>query len=270
MILLSCSNCSYNGLQFGAVGTSAGYCVEHHVVLRRADETTCPRHLRKDLGRDSREKAHAEHRKVFTEDLVQLTRTREPVNGSGAVDDDTSILEEDPVGEAVTNFGFLESKIGSLAALHQITGPRAEVALLSLSRTYLRRCLLKDGKWTSGVHVLWWTRKQVATPPKIAWSDMRIQTAATLERQFELAAWSIVMLRLNFVADLALSAPENDPLSQLGDIVERAAEAAETPSLSALMAWIRDEGVPAFDKALPRERYTALRQELHQDNDAVD
>src|SRR6266704_3183051 len=110
MIPLSCSNCCYNGLQYGSVGLSAGFCVEHRVVLRQSDETTCPRHLRKDLDRESRERAHAIHSQQFGNDVVQFVRTKQPVNGSPATEWDSLLLEMDPVGEAVANYGSLGSK----------------------------------------------------------------------------------------------------------------------------------------------------------------
>ena len=268
MIPLSCSNCCFNGLQYGSLGLTVGYCVEHKVVLRRADETTCGRHLRKDLGRDSRDLAQQHHAKAYSADYVQFVRTLEPAgNGAAAIETNTELLEKDPVGEAATDYGFLGSKIASLAQLRALPGIRAELAMLSLGRSYVRRCVLLGGAWTSGLHLFWWTRRRIGVRPNVDVTDFRLQTAASIERQAELAAWSIVMLRLNFLSDVGLSAPANEPVSQVADIVERAAEATEIPDLDSLMRWIRTDGDSRLETALPYESYNAKRALLHKDTD---
>lgn len=254
---LSCTYCSFNALQHGPLGLSVGYCVEHRVVLRRADETTCARQLRKDLSRQSRETAHAAHGKRYL-DVVQFIDSHESVEETS----DTHLLEEDPVGDVVTSYGLLESKIGSLYQLRQIPGVRAELAMLSLGRGYVRRCFLRGGPWTSGLHLFWWTRQRLGRPPKIVISDFRTQTAASLDRQFELAAWSVVMLRLHFMSDVTAAAPNTDDVSALADLVELAAEACQRPNLEELLAWIHARGEPLLLKSFPELRYATLRKDL--------
>jgi len=266
MNLFACSNCCYNALQYGPLGLSIGYCVEHRVVLRQADETTCPRHVRKDLGGPSRETAHDHHRARYPLDVVQSLRTAAPATDDPAiVDPDTRHLEEDPVGEAVTSYGSLDSKIASLAQLRAIPGARAELAMLSLGRGYVRRCLLRGGRWTSGLHLFWWTRKRIADEPVIGVRDFRHETAASLVRQFELAAWSIVMLRLHLLADVGGAAPKDDGVSVATGLVDDAAEATDLPDLASVLAWIRGTAEPRLEHALPRQRYGELRDALHRD-----
>ena len=269
MILLSCSNCSYNGLQYGSIGLSVGYCVQHLVVLRCADETTCPRHLRKDLDAESREQEQVQHRKNFTHDVVQFIASEQPAEAPDAIDHDPSPLEEDLVGEAVTNWGFLGTngtKIASLAQLHSIPGVRAELAMLSLGRAYVRTCLRNKGPWTSGFHIFWWTRRRLWEDPRIQVTDLRYQrSAVSMRRQFELATWSILMLRLQLISDVGRVAPETDDLSALSAVQERAAEAVQTPDPASLAAWLQSEGDALLAKAMPYERYRAMRASLHKE-----
>ena len=268
MIQFSCSNCCFNSLQYGSFGLSAGYCVEHRVVLRRADETTCGRHLRKDLLLERAETESAAHAGGFDKDTVSFIRTRaSAMNGARAVEQNTEVLETDAVGEAVSEYGMLDSKNESLGRLRSLPGPRAELAVLSLGRTYVRRCHQRGGPWTSGLTLLWWARQRLDEQPRVSASDLRYQSATSLDRQAELVAWSLVMLRLTFVADMGSVAPADDPVSDLRSMAERAAEATETPDLHALLEWIRREGSAHFDRALPKQRVKDLRQRLHRDTD---
>ncbi|MFS8067456.1 MAG: hypothetical protein ACMG6S_13930 [Byssovorax sp.] len=262
---LSCTYCSFNALQYGPLGLSVGYCVQHHVVLRRADETTCARQLRKDLSRESREAAHAAHGRRYL-DLVQFIDSHESAEETS----DPHLLEEDPVGDVATSYGLLDSKIASLYQLRQIPGVRAELAMLGLGRGYVRWCFRRDGSWTSGLHLFWWTRRRLGRCPKVHISDFRTQTAASLERQFELAAWSVVMLRLHFMSDVAAAAPDTDDVSALANLVELAAEACATPNLEELLAWIHAEGEPLLLKSFPEQRYEALRRDLHKGKEVDD
>lgn len=134
MNLLSCSNCWFNGLQYGPLGLSAGYCAEHRVVLRQADWTTCPRHMRKDLAFDSAVRANRAHRIAYRADRVQLVI---PNGGTPTefTSPEPSALREDPVGDAVADFGELDSKIESLAQLNSIPGARAEIVILTATTT---------------------------------------------------------------------------------------------------------------------------------------
>jgi hypothetical protein len=261
--LLSCSNCWFNGLQYGPLGLSAGYCAEHRVVLRQADWTTCPRHMRKDLAFDSAVKANRAHRLAYRADRVQFVL---PGGGSPTefTSPEPSALRADPVGDAVADFGELDSKIESLAQLNRIPGARAEIAILSLGRGYVRRCVERKGHWTSGLHLLVWTRKRMTSVPAVSIADFRLQTAAPMDRQAELAQWSIMMLRLCFISDVARHA-RSDDVSRLAHLQEEAAEATVVPSVKRLMKWARSRGVAAFDRALPQKRYVALARDLHRD-----
>jgi len=49
MKLNSCQNCWFNGLQYGAIGLTVGYCARHKKILNFPDGITCGLHLRKDL-----------------------------------------------------------------------------------------------------------------------------------------------------------------------------------------------------------------------------
>jgi hypothetical protein len=268
VIPLSCSNCLYNGLQFGSLGLSVGFCVQHQVILRRSDETTCGRHLRKDVGSETRERASRNHKKYYPDNAVVFVRTAEPVASDPAiVDSDTTLLESDRTGNAVSAYGTLGPKIATLAQLNEIPGVRAELAMLSLGRTYVRTCIQRNGAWTSGIHLLWWTRKRLSEKPQVELSDIYRQGAATLQRQAELAAWSVVFLRLNFVSDVAESAPRSEPIRGLAGIAEEAAEATETPDLETLVRWLDTEGRVRFDAAFPSKRYAELRTQLHRQPD---
>lgn len=267
MSLLSCAYCSFNALQHGPLGLSVGYCVQHRVVLRRADETTCARQLRKDLSRQSREIAQAAHKRRFL-DVVQYVDSRESAEDAAGAERNGHRLEKDAVGGVVTSYGLLESKIASLYQLRQIPGVRAELAMLGLGRGYVRRCIQRGGLWTSGLHLFWWTRVRLGAQPEVVVQDFRMQTAASFDRQFELAAWSVVMLRLHFMSDVAAAAPHTDEVFALADFVERAAEASETPDLKTLMEWIHADGEALLLKSFPQTRYEALRAELRKDDDA--
>jgi hypothetical protein len=268
VISYACSNCCFNSLQYGSFGLSAGYCVEHRVVLRRADETTCGRHLRKDLLLESAEAMNQVHSTLFDGSVVRFLRTKaSAMNGAQAVDESTALLETDTIGEAVSDYGMLDSKNESLARLRSIPGPRAELAVLSLGRTYVRRCKQRGGPWTSGLGLLWWARKRLDEQPGVSMSDLRRQSATSLDRQAELVAWSLVMLRLTFIADVGWLAPIEDDVSGLSSIAEKAAEASDTPDLAVLLDWIRADGLTYFDRCLPKQRVKALRAELHREAD---
>jgi hypothetical protein len=86
-----------------------------------------------------------------------------------------------------------------------------------------------------------------------------------MRRQFELATWSILMLRLQLISDVARVAPETDDLSALSDVQERAAEAVQTPDPASLAAWLQSEGNALLAKAMPYERYRAMRASLHKE-----
>jgi len=265
-VLASCANCWFNGLQHGSVGLTLGYCSEYRVVLRKPEETTCGRHMRKDLLFSSVETFNFHHRKRFTNrDGVQKLADLKPVSNGEFVATDTSFLRQDKVGEAAADYGDFDTKIESLAQLRTIGTFRAELAMLSLGRAYTDRCIRRGGKWTSGLHLLWWTKRRLleAELPDPAPSDFRYATAGSLERQLELASWSLLMFRLVFISDVGVHAAKtSDQVRDLQSIAERAAAGTETPNKRKLLSWLKTTGVPMLEQALPEKRYRAITETL--------
>ncbi|MCI5158263.1 MAG: hypothetical protein D3906_07430, partial [Candidatus Electrothrix sp. AUS1_2] len=139
-----------------------------------------------------------------------------------------------------------------------------ELALLSLGRGYINNCISNNGKWTSGVHLYWWTRKRLADLPEVEPRDLRSVGVIQLSRQTDLTAWSLVMLRLTFIEDITVyAAAQGDPLGQVGSLTEQAALALNTFNLNRLRKWLNSVAVPLLDDKLPRSRYTELSNELH-------
>jgi hypothetical protein len=263
MSLASCTNCCFNGLQYGTIGLSLGYCVEKQVVLRQADETTCARHFRKDLTALSAEKNNVAHQRQFPTDAVVSLRTAAPVEQDPSfIEPQATPLRADPVGGPVTEYGLDASKIHALASLRSTPGVRAELAWTSLGRGYVRRCAYRGGNWTSGLHLLWWMKERLATPPALQPADLRLQSRASLSRQFSLATWSITMLRLTLIGDIAQqAAATEDPVGALRDLPEEAAMAAST-SERKLQGWVHKHAAPRLEAALPWSRYKALHSDL--------
>jgi hypothetical protein len=270
----SCSNCWFNGLQHGSVGLSAGYCVEHRVVLRQSDETTCGRHVRKDLLLSSALAQHRHHEARFPrKDVVQLIETALPVEDGVHTESETDFVRQDQIGDAVADYGELGSKVESLAILSSICTLRGDLALFSLGRSYTHRCVDRGGRWTSGIHMLMWARRRLLDFPKprVETADLRYQTAVQLHRQVELAQWGVVMLRLLFVSDVGQHANvQGDDVGALADLAEKAAEETGDLSLHLLLAWVRNRGVPLIDAALPRHRYGELARALHRERERED
>ncbi len=106
------------------------------------------------------------------EGIVRLTDGMR-VNGEVSVrDEDVDLLRRDEVGELVSDYGTLGSTIESLAQLKRISGIRAELALLSLARGYVQNCVKRNGKWTSGLHLYWWTKSRLGEEPEIKIADI--------------------------------------------------------------------------------------------------
>ena len=202
MIPLSCANCWYNALQHDSLGLPVGYCVFHQEVLNSSEETTCGHHRRKDLALDSVEREHDLHRRAFGDEIVML-RTRLSPNGEVSSEGrDLELLKRDEVAEAVTDYGELGAKIEALAQLRRIPGVRAELAMLSLARAYVRDCVSDRRSWTRGIHLLWWTKSRLADEPEIRVTDLWQADVQPLSRKVALAQWSLVMLRLTFVSEM--------------------------------------------------------------------
>jgi len=270
MIPLSCSNCWHNALQYGTIGLSVGYCTQHRKILNRAEETTCALHMRKDLPLASVRRESELHRKQFTNDVV-LLRTKLPGNGAASEKErDIDLLREDEVGEAVTDYGQLGAQIESIAQLRKISGVRAELAMLSLSRAYVYQCVERKGSWTSGIHILWWTRQRIGDEPDVRVEDLRHSNSLPLTRKVELARWSIIMLRLTFIADVASHAAESEhPIARLSNIVDGAADAVNTFNTRRLLGWTKRVALKEINKVLPRSQYMELARELHRRDESA-
>ena len=259
--LASCANCWFNGLQYGSVGLSVGYCSEHRVTLRRPDETTCGRHVRKDLLLGSSKAFQRRHQQYFSQDTIVSLDSGEGPAGGEFVENDSSFLRHDPVGDVVADYGEYDTKIESLAQLRTLQTFRSEIAMLSLGRAYTDRCVSRGGSWTSGIHLFWWTKRrllegEVVEPMP---SDFRYSTTASLDRQVELAGWSLLMLRLTFISDLgAHSQGSSESIETLGNIAEQAARDTEIPSKRKLLAWIKKTGKPMLEDVLPESRYRSI------------
>ncbi len=269
--LISCANCWYNPLQAGSLGSTFGYCVRHRVILRRPDETTCAWLTRKDLLLPSAQAEQQIHQRLFGPDTnLKVITTREAAGSALYQQENAGVLNGDRVVNLVTEYGDLDTKVESLAQLRATRGPRAELAMLSLARGYTGRCVSRDGTWTAGLHLVWWTRNKLEEDPSplITLEELRLQLPVSLKRQIELVQWSLVMLRLSFISDIGYHAlPHKDPVGSLASLAEDAAAAIGTVSLRKLRPWIKKTALPRFDEVLGFARYKKLARELHRDPD---
>ncbi len=270
MTPLSCLNCWHNALQYGSVGLSIGFCTEHSLLLNRSTETTCGRHMRKDLSLANVRRQHQHHREDFSDDIVVIKTRRPSVAAISEREKDIDLLRQDEVADVVAEYGQLGARIESIAQLRRIPGARAELAMLSLARAYVHRCVERLGSWTNGIHVFWWTRKRLDTLPELGVRDIQPTNTLPLDRKVELARWSLIMLRLSFLADVASYAEgTGHPITRLSTLNDEAAEAVHTFNNRRLLTWTRRVALKEIDRALPRSRYTELARELHHSpNDA--
>lgn len=269
MIPLTCSNCWYNGLQYGTtVGLPIGYCAEHRKILERPYETTCGRLRRKDLPLlSARRQAELHQQNYSMGHICEVVSHRRAEHAGSSSPQSFDILRKDPVGDTVADFGELDAKIESLAQLRRVPGARAEIAMLSLGRSYVHRCIDRGGAWTSGLHLLWWTRQRLATDPDVAVADLSATSPLPLERRVELAKWSLVMLRLTLLDDMGHYAASNGSksrVSRLRGIVQDAALAVRTFNVRRLLGWVRSAAQPRFDGSLSHTQYVKLAKQLHQ------
>lgn len=181
---------------------------------------------------------------------------------------DLAQLASDPVGTVAIEYGTLGTKIASIQQLRFLEGVRPELAMMSLGRVYVNRCCEKEGAWTSGLHLVWWTRRRLLDEPEITVRDLRMESPAPLARQVDLAKWTILMTRLLLISDVASYAAKGERMAKLASLAERAAEDTETLSAKRLLGWIRREGSRVFDAVLPERRYRQLAGALHKDGDA--
>ncbi|MCK5797680.1 MAG: hypothetical protein KAI47_10880 [Deltaproteobacteria bacterium] len=267
MRLISCENCCFNALQYDNVGLSFGYCTEHRCVLNTPSRLTCGRHFRKDLLLASAQQEAKQHSAHYSPAFVALVDGSR-ANGSTTTTSpkDVAQLKKDPVANIVVEYGRIGTKILSLSQLRMLRGGRAEIALLSLARSYVRRCVQNGGAWTSGVHVSWWTKNRLAEEPSFEVSDLRVETALPVRRQIDLAKWSTVMMRLVFLSDLGKYASnDRSRVKSLASLPEEAVIATGSLSPRRLLAWVKRHALPKFEWALSEQSYARLCDNLHQD-----
>lgn len=265
MNLHSCQNCWFNGLQYGALGLPVGYCSKHRKILNFPDGSTCGLHLRKDLTVLRAIEVSNVHRQHFSTDFV--SRVADGSSYEKDVSDDKRDMEhlrKDTVAGAVTDYGELGSTIESLAQLKALPGARAELAMLSLGREYINNCISRHGKWTSGLHLYWWSRRRLTEIPEIKVEDLRSVGATQLSRQSDLTSWSLMMFRLTFIEDITTYAnQQGDPLGEVKSLTEQAAVALDSFSLRALGKWLKSVAAPQLDARMSNARYAELAKELH-------
>lgn len=268
MNLHSCQNCWFNGLQYGALGLPVGYCSVHKKILNIADGTTCGLHLRKDLPLYRVKQVAVHHSGKYPENMIiRIISGIEEKRDVSSDDKDLLSLRQDSVADAALDFGLLGSKIESLAQLKAMPGARAEVAMLSLARGYISNCMERNGKWTSGLHLYWWTRSRLTDIPDVEVRDIRAVGATQLARQQILIAWSVVMLRLTLIDDVVeYAAIQDDPIGKAKGLLDRAAESTQTFNLRSLSKWLKAEAIPIIDSRLSYARYVELSQELHKES----
>jgi hypothetical protein len=198
--------------------------------------------------------------------VVNLSgKKHEPVNGgyTSVASGDLARLADDTVSDVVFGYGKLDSKIATMAQLRVLDGARPELALLSLGRAYASWCVGNGGKWTSGLHMLWWTRKRLTATPDVKATELRLASPLPPIRQLELAQWSLVMMRLVFISDVASYARESsDRVGKLAGLAEKAAEETGQLRPARLLRWIERNAAPAFDAVLPHRRYEKLAEEV--------
>lgn len=210
------------------------------------------------------------HSKQFAPSvIVRLTRKKEPANGGYTSDSlaDLARLDGDPVALAAREYGKLESKIASISQLRFLPGIRPELAMMSLGRAYVNRCVQNNGPWTSGVHLIWWTRGRLQEVPDVKVDDLRVEMPVPLSRQVELARWSIMMMRLILISDVASYAKKTERIARLASFAEQAAEGTGELSPRRLLGWIKRKGEGLFDDALPQAKYEEIATNLHRDTD---
>ena len=271
MKLQSCQNCWFNGLQYGSVGLSVGFCARHRKVLNLPDETTCGLHVRKDLSLARSQEVAAIHARTFADDkIVRIVNNDEIGTDVSASEKDAALVRTDSVGEAVVDYGSLNSRIESLSQLRAMGTARSDLAMTSLGRAYVRNCVRQGGRWTSGLHLLWWTKKRLAVIPDLQISDLRYSGSIQLSRHVELAAWSVMMFRLTLIDDITEYArADGDDIGRVDNILNDAAIAVQQFSVTRLSKWISRELIPSLDSHLNYQRYSSLARELHRNDDSA-
>jgi hypothetical protein len=265
---LSCVNCCHNPLQLGPVGTSFGYCTRHRVLLTQPHRTTCGQLLRKDLLSESAAREQTVHTRQYSpEHIALVVDPGVAAAPHGLVEKPNGQVKRDAVIEEVLNYGGLDSKIATMAALHRVPGCRAEVAMLSLSRGYFKTCVSRGGPWTSAVHLAYWTLDRLDVEPELAATDLRGPIGFSVARTIALAQWAIVAFRLAFLADVGRQAQrERDPAGRLATLAPTAAAAAPPTNPGLLLHWLGQKR-GQWRAAISPRRYAKLRESLHRDDE---
>lgn len=277
-MLLSCVNCSFNPLLADSLGTGDGYCTAHRLVLHQPRTLTCGRLLRKDLALPDAERERTLHEANHPVDRVTTWRdASRDATQLRLVDADTSQLQRQDVGRAVTEYasaGHGDAPkmmfLGQLEVLSRHGNARAELAQHSMGRTYVRNCVNRGGRdrWTSANYLVEWAKELLPTEPRVDPGDLS-DAPLPQTRKVELAQWEVVMLRVQFLADVAFLAPDDDPVAELRTLPEKAARAAKHVALAPLMSWLATKGWAMVDAAFPTERFRELQQEKRLERSAV-
>lgn len=266
---LSCVNCCHNPLQLGSIGTAFGYCTRHRVALVRPHLTTCGQLLRKDLLIESATREHKAHSAVYRSGRISLVASPSTA-ATKLIERPNGHTPTDAVIEEVQGYGTVDKKIGTMAALHRIPGPRAEVAMLSLSRAYVANCFRRDQKWTSGIHLLFWTLQRLDEDPVFAPTDLREPLASSLSQTNAIAKWTLIVFRLGLVADVATYASRSrDAVGRLKAFAINASAIAPPTAPERLLAWLSAKK-NSWRSPLSPARYTKLRELLHKQEAAPD
>lgn len=267
--LSACSNCCFNALQYGSLGTPYGYCVKKYCLLKQPDETTCGQHLRKDVMSESMERhhnAHAEKLQDHQQAMVFIHRKDRSVQRAQEnVHFETNVTySKDRVTDVVFDYGERGSSFSTLGRLNEIPGARAELAMISLGRAYVRNCFKNDRKWTSGLNLLWWIKEKLAEDPNVQLSDIRIFLGLPSQEQLDLETLSLLMLRLKFISDVGSYAKQvNHTVGELEFFADEAATAMRgSTSPKKLLSWLRRAGAERLERVFPRALYRELREEV--------
>jgi hypothetical protein len=216
---------------------------------------------------DSAKTQSSIHCKIFSSsEIVFLRPNGHTPRQQHYVHTDVSALATNPVAITVAEWGDLPTKFASLVALRQLSGGRAELARLSLSRSYVKRCVDRNGRWTSGIHLYSWTRSTLLDEPEITADDIRTELSISLERQISMAKWSLLMLRLVFLSDLGFHA-DTGTVRKLRRLPILAAEATGNLSYSALHSWVKREGAKLADRALSPRTVEPKKAEVRMTDD---
>lgn len=273
MTLISCANCSYNGLQADGFGARVGYCTSHKQVLHQSQRLTCGRLLRRDLLLPEARTERAIHADQFSPAKISIIGDRAASAARlNLIDSDTSEIVKQQVGRPVIDFaagndasgGSKAMFLSQLAAIARSGDGRAELAQHSLGRVYVSNCVQRDGAraWTSGIHLLQWTKELLPIEPTVTMDDFA-DSALPASRQSELARWDILFFRLTFLSDMGHLAPNNDAVAGLRTLPERAARATGDVNFSALMKWVSSTAWKIAEAAFPTARYQELHTRLH-------